>query len=88
MLEGLRHLSFSVKDGLVNLEVDNAPLDQTIRSIASESGMNIVVYDRLTGDISAKLAAVPVDDALRYLLQNTKFTMWKENAIYFIGPGR
>ncbi|MGA2506127.1 MAG: secretin N-terminal domain-containing protein [Chitinispirillaceae bacterium] len=82
---GPRHLSFSVKDGLVNLEVDNAPLDQTIRSIANESGMNIVVYDRLTGDISAKLAAVPVDDALRYLLQNTKFTMWKENSIYFIG---
>jgi type II secretory pathway component GspD/PulD (secretin) len=82
---GSRHLSFSVKHGLVTLEVDNAELDQTIRAIVNESGMNMVMYDRLSGDVSAKLADVAIDDALRYLLQNTKFTMWKENDIYFIG---
>jgi type II secretory pathway component GspD/PulD (secretin) len=82
---GPRRLSFSVKNGLVTLDVDNASLDQTVRSIANESGMNMVVYDRLTGEISAKLSGVPIDDALRFLLQNTKFTMWKEKEIYFIG---
>lgn len=82
---GLKRLSFAVKDGRVTLDVDNAQLDQVVRSIASESGMNIVVYDRLSGDISAKLAGVPIDDALRFLLQNTRFTMWKEKSIYFIG---
>jgi type II secretory pathway component GspD/PulD (secretin) len=39
----------------------------------------------LTGDISAKLTDVPIDDAVRFLLQNTKFTFWKEKEIYFIG---
>lgn len=82
---GSKRLSFAVKDGLVTLDVDNGQLDQVVRSIASESGMNIVVYDRLSGDISAKLAGVAIDDALRFLLQNTKFTMWKEKNIYFIG---
>jgi type II secretory pathway component GspD/PulD (secretin) len=82
---GPKRLSFSVKDGFVTIDVDNAQLDQVVRSIANESGMNIVVYDRLTGDISAKLAGVPIDDALRFLLQNTKFTLWKEKRIYFIG---
>jgi type II secretory pathway component GspD/PulD (secretin) len=82
---GPRRLSFGVKEGMVTLEVDNAPLDQTVRSIATESGLNMVVYDRLTGEISAKLGGVPIDDALRFLLQNTKFTMWKEKNIYFIG---
>ena len=82
---GSKRLSFSVKEGNVTLDVDNAQLDQVVRSIASESGMNIVVYDKLSGDISAKLAGVSIDDVLRFLLQNTKFTMWKENGIYFIG---
>lgn len=82
---GQARILFSVRDGKVTLDVDNAQLDQTVRSIANESGMNIVVYDRLTGDISAKLMDIPIDDALRFLLQNTKFTLWKEKSIYFIG---
>jgi type II secretory pathway component GspD/PulD (secretin) len=80
-----KRLSFSVQNGCVTLDVDNAQLDQTVRSIVNESGLNMVMYDRITGDISAKLSNVPVDDALRFLLQNTKFTMWKEKRIYFIG---
>ncbi len=78
-------LSLSVKDKLVTLEVDNASLDQLVRSISVQSGINIVMYDKLTGDITARLSAVPIDNALRFLLQNTKFTFWKENEIYFIG---
>lgn len=81
----LKKLSINVKDKNVNLEIDNAPLDQVVRTIAIQSGINIVIYDKLSGDISAKLSNVAVDDALRFLLQNTKFTFWKEKEIYFIG---
>ena len=81
----LKRLSLTLKDGSVTLEVDNAALDQVVRTIAVQSGINIVIYDRLTGEITAKLNAVPLDDALRFLLQNTKFTFWKEKEIYFIG---
>jgi type II secretory pathway component GspD/PulD (secretin) len=80
-----RRLSITVKDQKVSLEVDNAPLDQVARTIANQSGINIVIYDKLTGDISAKFSSIPIDDALRFLLQNTKFTFWKEKEIYFIG---
>jgi type II secretory pathway component GspD/PulD (secretin) len=80
-----RPLTLLVKDEKVSLEVDNASLDQLIRSISVQSGINIVIYDKLTGDITAKLKEVPIDNALRFLLQNTKFTFWKDNSIYFIG---
>ncbi len=82
---GLKRLSLTVKEGTVSLEVDNAALDQVVRAVATQSGINIVIYDRLTGEISAKLVDVPLDDALRFLLQNTKFTFWKEKNVYFIG---
>ncbi len=81
----LKRLSITIKDGMVSIEVENAPLDQLVRTIAIQSGLNIVIYDRLSGDISAKFENIPVDDALRFLLQNTKFTFWKEKSIYFIG---
>ena len=81
----LKRLSLTVKGGKVSIEVDNASLDQVVRSIATQSGMNIVIYDRLSGEISAKLNSIQIDDALRFLLQNTKFTFWKEKEIYFIG---
>jgi type IV pilus assembly protein PilQ len=81
----LKRLSITVKDFKVTLEVDNASLDQVIRTVAIQSGINIVIYDKLTGDISAKLSDVVIDDAIRFLLQNTKFTFWKEKEIYFIG---
>lgn len=80
-----RPLSLSVKEKMVTLEVDNASLDQLVRNLSVQSGMNIVIYDKLAGDITARLNAVPIDDALRFLLQNTKFTFWKEKEIYFIG---
>jgi type II secretory pathway component GspD/PulD (secretin) len=81
----LKRLSITVKEKKVTLEVDNASLDQVVRTIAIQSGINIVIYDRLTGEISAKLKDVGIDDAIRFLLQNTKFTFWKEREIYFLG---
>lgn len=80
-----RPLSLAVKEKMVTLEIDNAQLDQLVRSISVQSGINIVMYDKLVGEITARLTNVPIDDALRFLLQNTKFTFWKENEIYFIG---
>ena len=57
---GSRHLSFVVKHGLVTLEVDNAQLDQTIRSIVNGSGMNMVMYDRIEGSVTANSGTCPL----------------------------
>ncbi len=82
----LRRLSITVSPrGLVSMEVNGASLDEVIRSIATQSGIDIFIYDNISGAITAKVDSVPVDDAFRFLLQNTKFTFWKDRAIYFIG---
>ncbi|MDD5672699.1 MAG: hypothetical protein PHC61_00925 [Chitinivibrionales bacterium] len=79
-------LSIAVnKANRVTLEVNNASLDQVIRTLAIQSGINIVIYDNATGTVSAKFDSTYIDDALRFLLQNTKLTFWKDKTIYFIG---
>jgi type II secretory pathway component GspD/PulD (secretin) len=83
---GLKRLSITVgKDHRVTMEVDNASLDQCVRTIAVQCGINVIIYDQIVGTITAKFDSLPVDDVLRYLLQNTKFTFWKDRDIYFIG---
>ena len=82
-----RRLGITVdeEDLTVTMEVDNASLDNVVRTISIESGINIFIYDQLSGTITAKCTKVAIDDALRFLLQNTKFTFWKDRGIYFIG---
>ncbi len=43
-----KRISLTVKNGCVTIEVNNASLDQVVRSIAVQSGINIVIYDRLS----------------------------------------
>src|SRR3989339_188863 len=79
-------LAINVDSGKVKMEVTDASLGDVINIISSRAGMSIFVYGRLEGKISAKVEDfIPVDDALKYLLTNTKYTFWKEKGIYFIG---
>ena len=81
-----RRLSLTVaKNGKVTLEVNNASLDQLIRSLAMQSGMNIIIYENISGTVTAKFDSIGLDDVLRFLLQNTKYTFWKDKSIYFLG---
>lgn len=84
--KGLRRMNIAVTpQHRVSIEVNNAPLDDLVRNIALESGIDIVIYDKITGSISAKCDSTALDDILRFLLQNTRFTFWKDKGIYFIG---
>jgi len=83
---GLKMLSITVtKENKVTLEVNNADLDQVIRSIVLQSGINVIIYETISGAASAKVDSLPLDDVLRFLLQNTKYTFWRDKSIYFIG---
>ena len=82
----LKRLSLTVsKSNTVSIEVNNAALDQVIRNIVVQSGINVVVYENITGTVTAKFDSIGLEDVLRFLLQNTKFTFWKDKNIYFIG---
>ncbi len=72
-------------DKEVSIDVTNAALDDIVRNIIQESGINIIMYEKIAGTISAKCDSVKLDDLLRFILQNTKYTFWKDKGIYFIG---
>jgi type II secretory pathway component GspD/PulD (secretin) len=82
----LKRLSLTVnKSKAISIEVNNAALDQVVRNIVVQSGINVIVYENITGTVSAKFDSIGLDDVLRFLLQNTKYTFWKDKNIYFIG---
>jgi type IV pilus assembly protein PilQ len=84
--QDMRRLSITVnKAGKVSIEVNNASLDQLVRSIVMQSGINIIIYENISGTVTAKFDSVALDDVLRFLLQNTKYTFWKDKNIYFLG---
>lgn len=81
-----RRMSIEVtKDKKITLEVKEAPIDQLVRDIAFESGINIILYEKLSGAITAKCDSTRLDDLLSFILQNTKYAFWKDKGIYFIG---
>lgn len=83
---GPKKLSTTVyEDKKISIEVDNAALDNVVRTIALQAGINTIIYETISGNISARLDSVDLDDVLRFILQNTKFTFWKDKNIYFIG---
>ncbi len=69
----------------VSLEVTNASIDNIVRNIILESGLSIMAYEKIQGTITTKCDSIYIDDMLRFLLQNTKYTFWKDKNIYFIG---
>jgi type II secretory pathway component GspD/PulD (secretin) len=78
--------SVVVKDSLVTLELNNTPISTVIDEIVNQSGLNIFVYGKVEGNITAKVSNLPIDDALSYILKNSKnYTYWKTKGIYFLG---
>ncbi len=72
-------------DKRISIDVTNAALDDIVRNIIQEVGISIIMYEKIAGTISAKCDTVKLDDLLRFMLQNTKYTFWKDKGIYFIG---
>lgn len=69
----------------VSFEVRNASINDLVKSIILECGKDLIVYEEIRGSITAKTDSIHMDDALRFLLQNTEYICWRDNGIYFIG---
>jgi len=77
--------SVRVTNGIVRFEVNNGDLKQIISEIANQSGINIFIYGELKGRVSARVDSVGVETAFQFLLENTPYTFWRNNNVYFIG---
>jgi len=75
----------SVKDSLVTIDVTNAPLDRVLGDIIRQLNTDLVQYNAITGNVTARATNVSLTTALDMLLRNTNFTYRENDGIYFVG---
>ncbi len=76
-------LSFS-QESLVSIDVENAPIDQVLKMIASQSGLNIVTSQNVSGTVSVKLDNVSLERALDSILKINNYMYSKDGDIITI----
>ncbi len=82
-----------VSDGKLSLNVKNVPVDELLRDVASQSKLNIVADQTVSGEISGILYDVPLEKGLSTLLSANGFILKKSGGIYEVSraggkPGR
>jgi len=79
--------SFNVEynDGRLSLDVSNGDLEDVVKAIAEQSGIQIVTYGSIRAEINAKLDNIPLTEALALLLGGTNYTFIQKDSIILIG---
>ena len=70
-----KRIEVEVRNGLVSLDVRNAPLADVIREIGEVAGFETVVQGSLDTQITRSLTEMPVYDAVRRLARETIFVI-------------
>ncbi len=78
-------LDISVQDSLVYMDVESADLAGVLREIAMQSGVNLVTYGSVAGEVSARVDSVSVEGALAILLQGSRYSYKRDREIFLIG---
>jgi len=87
-MKGKRTFSIMVTpDGLFNVDLKSAELDEVIRAIAIQGNIDIVTAGYVRGKVDAHLSNVPLEKLLRLILEGTNFTFTKVDETYIIGEG-
>ena len=72
----------------LTVNADNADIKQLLREISKKTGLNIVADTGLTGNVTANVSDVPVDEAIYAILEPLGFAVEENNGIYGIKMGR
>lgn len=75
----------SLNQPLVSVEALNAPIGQTIKTVAAAVGVSYFLFSEVKGNTTLRVLNVLFDDFLKRLLQGTDFTFKKNNNLYLIG---
>jgi hypothetical protein len=80
----LKSFEIGFQDDKLTIDAENADVRQLLRGISLKTGMNIVSESDLTGNITAHLSDLPLEEALYALLTANGFIVDEENGIYRI----
>lgn len=75
----------NVRNGLIDLEVANAPVLEVINEIASQLSLKIVTYSSTDQAIRIIASGLSVDDAFSYILSGTDLGYRRQGDIFVIG---
>lgn len=70
----------------INIEFRDAEIKDVLRFIAEDTGVNILVGDKVKGKITLKLRQVPWDQALTVILQSKQLGYVKKGSVLRIAP--
>jgi hypothetical protein len=66
----------TVAEGLLTVQVVDAPLEEVLRAVARESGVTISLETPVPGKRTDSFRALPLDEGLRRLLRGANFTFF------------
>lgn len=70
---------------LLNIDAQNSPIIDLVKSAASETGINYFIYSELKGNVTSKVSNMTLDNFLSALFNGTEYTYKVENGVYVIG---
>lgn len=84
----VKSFDMSLRDGKLTVDAEGADISQLLQELSKLASMNIVTESGLTGNVTAHLMDVPVEDALYSILTASGFMVDENNGIYRVRGGR
>jgi len=75
----------SLGNPILSVEVINAPITETIKSVSAAAGISYFLFSEVKGNTTLRVLNVRFDEFLKKLLQGTDFTYKKNSNLYLIG---
>lgn len=80
-----KNSKIQIKDGLINMDVQNMPMNEIVNKVSKEMGKNYFLFSDIKGNATLKVEDAPYDEFLKLLFNGTDFTFKKEGSTYLFG---
>jgi len=80
-----QNLEILYSDGKVTINVQQADLNEVLRTLACRSGINMIIYSSNRVNVDAQLKQLPLEETIKIMLAGTSLGYRKIDDIYLIG---
>jgi type IV pilus assembly protein PilQ len=77
--------SITINDGLITMDVSNAPMSDIVSSVSKELGKNYFLFNEIKGNATLKVVDAPYDEFLKLLFNGTDVTFKQDGNVYLFG---
>ena len=80
---GIMDITFS--DGMISASLSGSEIKEVIREVTQAASIDMVSYGEIKGTLDAEFSNVPTTEALKLILQGTKYTFIIKNGVVLVG---